>query len=302
MPAWKSEFIGEAIDSILHQTYKDFELVVVDDCSPAGIERIVSEFSDKRLTYCRNEKNIGGNNLVTQWNHCLSYAKGEYIILATDDDLYEPDFLNTFHTLIVKYPQVNVFRSRILSVNSRSDIVGVDRCYKEYLTQSEFFYYYFQGLKGGIPQFIFKKEKLLSRGGFIQFDLAWGSDDATVLACADKGIVNSQEMLVKFRWSNLNISNKKGRDMQIRKANARIQLCKWLRKEIRKVRFGDTPIDVFCREQTIGLLDVHLKLILLKEFVNFNLFDFLFQMIEVHRSGVLPIKHEISMFYRYIKA
>ena len=100
LPAYKATYLQQAMQSILSQTYSDFELIVVDDCSSEDIEGIVSGFKDERISYFRNEKNIGGHDLVGQWNKCLSYAEGEYVILATDDDLYAPEFLKTFVPLI----------------------------------------------------------------------------------------------------------------------------------------------------------------------------------------------------------
>ena len=87
LPAYKSQFLREAIASILAQTYRDFELIVVDDCSPQGLKSIVDEFNDPRLTYNRNETNIGGKDLVAAWNKALSYAYVQvaYTILASRD-------------------------------------------------------------------------------------------------------------------------------------------------------------------------------------------------------------------------
>ena len=131
LPAFKGKYLRESIGSILAQDYTDFELIVVDDCSPDSIREIVESYDDKRVSYYRNEQNIGGKDLVAQWNHCLEYAKGNYVILATDDDLYEPNFLSTFVPLIEKYPDVNLFRARILQVDSRNEIKYIDSCYKE---------------------------------------------------------------------------------------------------------------------------------------------------------------------------
>lgn len=301
MPAWKKDFIGEAIKSILNQSFKDFELIVVDDCSPYNLKEVVNNFSDKRLFYYRNKKNVGGQDLAAQWNKCLSYARGKYIILATDDDSYENDFLKTFYRLIQHYPYVNVFRSRIMDINSKGEIISIDRCYKEYLTCGEFLYYYFTGIKGGIPQFIFKREKLEEIGGFVSFDLAWGSDDATALACSGMGLVNSQEMLVKFRWSDVNISSKKGRKTNIRKAKARIELCKWLKKEIVNIKFNSSPLESFCKVHTIENININIKCILLKEFINLNIFDLTRMLYLVKKRNILSLRDILSIYYQYIR-
>ena len=88
LPAYKSQFLKESIDSILAQSYKDFELIIVDDASPDDIGGVVSSYDDARIRYYRNEENIGGTNLVAQWNHSIEYANGDWIILATDDKYF----------------------------------------------------------------------------------------------------------------------------------------------------------------------------------------------------------------------
>ena len=103
LPAYKSQFLKESIDSILAQSYKDFELIIVDDASPDDIGGLVSLYDDARIRYYRNEENIGGTNLVAQWNHSIEYANGDWIILATDDDIYENAFLETADMLLGKY-------------------------------------------------------------------------------------------------------------------------------------------------------------------------------------------------------
>lgn len=228
LPAYKGTYLQQALQSILSQTYSDFELIVVDDCSPEDIRSIAASFSDERLSYHRNDENIGGKNLVAQWNKCLEYANGDYVVLATDDDLYEPHFLSYFVPLIEKYPSVDIFRARTLQVNSDNEITAIDRCYKEYLSSVEFYYHMLHGMKGGIPQYIFKRETLIRKGGFVDFPKAWASDDATALMMSENGVATSQEHLVRFRWSSINISN--DRRCGLEKFQARLLFSKWLQE------------------------------------------------------------------------
>lgn len=230
LPAWKGNYLKGAIESILAQDCHDFELIVVDDCSPDNLEAIVQGFHDSRISYYRNEKNIGGKDLVEQWNHSLSYASGEYVVLATDDDLYEPAFLSSFIPLIDKYPDVELFRARILQVDADNHIMDIDTCYKEYLSKDEFVYHMLHGMRGGIPHYIFKREALLGKGGFVNFPKAWASDDATAIMMAEHGVVTSQEHLVRFRWSNINISSDK--KLAREKVEARLAYGRWLEKNV----------------------------------------------------------------------
>ena len=87
LPAYKAAYLKEAIDSILNQTYKEFELIIVNDASPEGVDAIVRSYDDPRIQYYVNAENIGGKDLVAQWNYSITYAKGTYLILASDDDV-----------------------------------------------------------------------------------------------------------------------------------------------------------------------------------------------------------------------
>ena len=84
-----------AVNSVLAQTYKDFELIVVDD-NPAGseeralTERVMKEVTDPRVIYIQNEHNLGG---AGSRNRAIDLAKGEYIAFLDDDDMYLPDRL-----------------------------------------------------------------------------------------------------------------------------------------------------------------------------------------------------------------
>ncbi len=301
LPAYKGRYLKESIDSILAQDYKNFELIIVDDCSPDNLQDIISKYNDPRISFYRNEKNIGGIDLVAQWNHCLDYATGDYTILATDDDLYEPNFLSSFVPLIRKYPKVQVFRSRILEIDHNGKLLWFDRCYKEYLNQGEFYYYFFQGMKGGIPQYIFKRDILISKGGFVSLPLAWGSDDATALLLSEQGIVNSQDMLVRFRWSDANISSDKGRHSKNKKIDARINLCKWLKREIPNIKFGDTDIEQYCQKYVLNNFDVHIKQILLKELIPSHKRDFICNLQKIYHERIISNKDILSIIYQYIK-
>jgi len=82
--------LGAAIESVLAQTCGDFELIVIDDNSPDETEAVVGRFSDPRLSYLRNPKNLGPEG---NWNRCLQVARGRYFKLLPHDDLLHPSCL-----------------------------------------------------------------------------------------------------------------------------------------------------------------------------------------------------------------
>lgn len=226
MPAYKAEFINESIDSILGQTCHDLELIIVDDCSPEPVGEIVKGYTDRRLAYYRNEQNLGGKDLVAQWNKCLEYAKGEWVILATDDDIYAPTFLETFMRQHEDHPEADLFRARIGLIDENGRITDIERCQEEYVSPVHFFYEINTGMKGGVPQHIFRREKLVRNGGFVSFPKAWASDDATAIMLSGNGVLFSQKPLVFFRYSGQNISTK-GRYAE-EKVIARIRYSNWV--------------------------------------------------------------------------
>lgn len=209
LPAYKATFLRESIDSILNQTYKDFELIIVNDASPEDLTSIVNSYSDDRIQYYVNDKNVGGTDLVAQWNHCITYATGEYLILASDDDVYHPDYLEKMDVLVDKYPDVNVFRSRVQHMNADGYIRGESEVLDEYLSYVDFLFAMHQGMIcSGLAYHIFKREELLNIGGFVNFPSAWIADDATVISLAKNGVVFHKEALFAFRTSEINISSK----------------------------------------------------------------------------------------------
>lgn len=208
LPAYKARFFKEALDSILAQTYKDFELIIVNDASPEDLTSIVKSYDDPRIRYYINQENIGGRDLVAQWNHCLEYANGEYVILASDDDLYHHDYLEKMNTLVDKYPKANVFRPRIQHIDENGNITHIAGIIGEYTSQLEFIYNKHL-VWTGIPYYIFRRKALEATGGFVNYPLAWHSDDMTVIKLAQKGIVFCPNVLFSFRLSGISISGKR---------------------------------------------------------------------------------------------
>ena len=81
------KYLYKAIDSILNQTYSDFELIIVDDGSSDSTQRIIDDIKDNRIVYLRNKQNRG---LPYSLNRGMKYARGEYIARMDDDDISLP--------------------------------------------------------------------------------------------------------------------------------------------------------------------------------------------------------------------
>jgi glycosyltransferase involved in cell wall biosynthesis len=84
------EYVGAAVESVLAQTFSDFELLAVDDCGPRASIQILESFGDPRIRIVRNERNLGQ---VGSLNEGLAAARGEYVARLDQDDLCLPDRL-----------------------------------------------------------------------------------------------------------------------------------------------------------------------------------------------------------------
>ncbi len=83
----RERYLREAIDSILTQTYKDFELIIVNDCSTDSSGTIIKSYNDPRIQRIENAQNQG---LVRSLHIALQHAQGEYIARHDDDDVSLP--------------------------------------------------------------------------------------------------------------------------------------------------------------------------------------------------------------------
>lgn len=95
LPVYNGEkYIRESIDSVLHQTYQNWELLILDDCSTDATARIAMEYAgkDPRILYHRNEKNL---RLPRNLNRGFSLAKGVYLTWTSDDNRYKPKAIET---------------------------------------------------------------------------------------------------------------------------------------------------------------------------------------------------------------
>ena len=227
LPAWKSRFLKEALDSIIAQTSPDWELVVVDDCSPEPLREIVESFGDPRIRYIRNEQNLGGKNLVRQWNHCITFATGNYIVLAADDDLYRPNFCAECIQLANKYPEADLIHSSVEQIDEAGRHLEDDSILPEFTNKYEYLNWWVTGRSFTcIGNFAFKRTALLELGGFIDFPCAFGSDIATPIALSRNGVANTSEMLFCFRQSTQHLSADSSRFKE--KLEAVSQLSEWL--------------------------------------------------------------------------
>lgn len=110
------KYVGQAIKSVLNQTYKDYKFIILDNCSTDNTEGVVSTFKDSRITYIRNEKNIG---FVGNINKALSLCDTEYLIIVHDDDVLKPQLFEKEINILENYEDVSIVGSNRTYINDQ---------------------------------------------------------------------------------------------------------------------------------------------------------------------------------------
>ena len=94
--------LRDTIRSVLAQTYRDFELVLLDDCPEDPREGVVREFGDERIVYSKNERNLG---ISETRNRLMEMARGEYFAVLDHDDICREDRLKREAAYLDSHPE-----------------------------------------------------------------------------------------------------------------------------------------------------------------------------------------------------
>ena len=101
----QAEFLSETIQSVLRQTYDNYEVIIVNDASPDHSEQIVNQFSDPRINYLLHSKNLG---LPAARNTGIRASTGDFIALLDADDIFHRDKLFAHATFLENHPEIGV--------------------------------------------------------------------------------------------------------------------------------------------------------------------------------------------------
>jgi len=227
IPAYKAAYFRDTLETLAKQTCKDFKVYVGDDCSPEGLEAIANEFVEVLdLHYQRFSENLGGTDLVAQWNRCVDLASEEWVWFFSDDDLADPNCVEEFFRARETFPDEDLYRFGLQIIDGNGDVLQEMEPFPERVTSSEFFQ---RRIGTFVVEYVFRRPAFVKNGGFISFDMAWGADHATWTALSkDKGMVSITNAKVYWRRSDLNISGKKdGVETSRRKILADLAFVEW---------------------------------------------------------------------------
>lgn len=244
IPAYKSTFLPLALNSIAAQTCQDFTLYIGDDCSPNNIGEIVERYRDRiNLVYKRFETNLGGNDLVAQWERCIDMTQGEeWLWLFSDDDVMEKNCVEEFYKTVNDNPRSGLIHFNIARLDNETNDVKLLPTFPKFCSSK---HYLDEKLKGNlisfVVEFVIRRDLFYGNGRFQNFDLAWGSDFISWVKFSDVagGIVTCNHAKVLWRKSNENISPDKSNPILVKKIRSLIANAKWILDFTTKKGYGN---------------------------------------------------------------
>lgn len=203
MPVYNGEkYLREAIDSILNQTFSDFEFIIINDCSVDSTEDIIKSYDDSRIVYIKNEKNLG---VAGTLNKGLELAKGEFIARMDADDISLPTRFEKQIKFMEENPEVGVLGSNAIVFSETSEIITN---FPE--TEFEFIFNLFFSSQIIHPS-VMVRRKLID-DGLYKYNPRWeGREDYALWLYLVKHtkLANFKEPLLKYRVHNLQVTQNK---------------------------------------------------------------------------------------------
>ena len=121
MPSYNTaKFIAETIESVLLQSYANWELIIVDDCSSDNTDEIVCRYTDRRISYVKNDTNSGA---AVSRNRGLRLAKGEWIAFLDSDDIWHRDKLKSQLEFMSKHDYTFSY-TKYHEIDEQSNTIG----------------------------------------------------------------------------------------------------------------------------------------------------------------------------------
>ena len=212
-----TRFLREAMDSILNQSFGDFEFIIMDDGSNDKTWEILSEYSirDKRIVLLRNKTNIG---LTKSLNRCLSVSCGLYIARQDDDDISLHDRLKIQVDYLDNHPDVILVSGNYDRIDENSRLIKSMKldCDDKTILWHLTFYNYI----GGHSQVMFRRDEILRLGGYSEsFTHAQDYDLWLRLSRLGK-IAIIRDTILKYRVHDNRITSKNSEEQQICVLNA----------------------------------------------------------------------------------
>lgn len=250
IPAYKIDFFKDVLESLNNQTCKDFNLYIGIDASKADFESIIAQYASSLNIVCRRfENNLGGKDLVAQWQRCMDMTQGEeWVMLFSDDDILGSRCVELFYREIGNSKtRYDLYHFNVDVIDEQNRVVRHTREYPQTYSSVDFLKDKCTArIESFVVEYIFRRAAFEQLGRFQRFDMAWGTDIATWAKIAKrKGIRTIDGDKVKWRESSVNITPDTGRQKICRKLAADAKFLGWCRDNFNGITLNDTYYYMF---------------------------------------------------------
>ena len=235
IPAYKANKLEETLASIAGQSKRDFTVYIGKDRSPHDVKSVVDSFAGKMdIRYTEFPDNLGGKDLVAQWERCIGLSVQEpWILLFSDDDRMPDDAVERILQAAQAHPEASFFRFPLNRIDAEGNTEFTCVPLPEGITPArELLADYLGGKRPSAAiEYVFSRQLFLELG-MVHFPLAWCSDTATWYAYAKAagGVLNLPGKPMEWRnAAGSNISNTSG--LQAQKMQALIEFVRWLDRQ-----------------------------------------------------------------------
>jgi glycosyltransferase involved in cell wall biosynthesis len=152
-----SAYLPEAIDSVLRQTYQDFEIIIVNDGSTDNTDEIIKPYLERYPGQVRYFSQLNEGAAVTR-NVAIRHSTGEYIALLDADDVWVPDKLEQEVVLLDQYPDVGLVHANITFISENGDRLYTPERNMKFLSRNIFDNLYLRNADISCPTTLIRKE------------------------------------------------------------------------------------------------------------------------------------------------
>lgn len=249
IPAYKIDYFQCVLESLSKQTNKNFNVYIGIDASDADFESVIGKYEDTINVFCKRfEENLGGKDLVAQWNRCLNLIQDEeWIWLFSDDDIMSENCVELFYQEIEKGSHFDLYHFNVDVIDEKNCVIKKTKAYPDILSAVSFLKQKNAAkLDSFVVEYIFRRSAFEQIGGFQHFDMAWGTDIATWSKLGRaKGIKTINGAKVLWRESGLNITPTKAMPVLLRKLSANVCFLNWCRESFDEIKEWDTYYYMF---------------------------------------------------------
>ena len=206
MPAYNAEkYIGEAIESILNQTFKDFEFIIIDDCSTDTTGNIIDDYAikDDRIRVFHSGKNLfvaGATNLA------IHHSRASILARMDADDIAMLNRLEKQYDFLINNPNVAVIGAWIEIINEKGSVIGIRKYLQDDVNLKKKMFRYSPFAH---PVVMYRKDVVQKFGNYKE-TRAPAEDSRLWFAIGTQyKFANVQEILLKYRFFDNSTSNKK---------------------------------------------------------------------------------------------